>query len=705
LKEIDGAAVDKPRVLVVDDEESIRHVLHRVLEMNGCEIREAASAEDAITQLDDWEPEVALLDIVLPGKNGIQLLTEIKQQYADTEVLMMTSNSSADTALQAIRRGAHDYLQKPFDDLKEIWTNVQRALEKRNLALTNRDLLQKQEERTKELSSTVALSNTNDGICDFSSLQGILDNFLAVVMHELDVERASLMMLNKKTNELEILASKGIPLQARGQRVPLGEGIAGKVAQSGETFLVTDAATDNRVKAERPDMSNSFISAPIVFAVAIKSQREVFGVINVTNRRSGKPFNSDDVAFLSGLASQLGIVIDGARRSDQLHKAYQSLRATQEQLVFSERIKAVGQMAAGVAHDFNNALSVIVARAQFALARLEGPGPDIPTVRSDLETIIKTSLQGAESIKRIQDYTRIRKDTPNSPVSLNSVIKDAVEIARPKWKEQSEARGKQVVLETNLQEIPDVSGNVYELTQVVNNLIFNAVEAMPDGGRIQIDTSTRDGLVMMRLADTGIGMNDETQKRLFEPFFTTKESGQGLGTSIVFGIVSRHGGEITVDSVPGKGTTFTVTLPECRFVQTDIDVDRAIESRPFVAARILLIDDDDMVRDTHEEVLKAGGHRVATVGSGMAAVEKCHEQEFDVVITDLSMPGMSGLELATEVKRLHPKVPVVLFSGWAMQELEEKVKEAGIDHILVKPCLMEDLLGVVQRAVHTAVQT
>jgi CheY-like chemotaxis protein len=326
-------------------------------------------------------------------------------------------------------------------------------------------------------------------------------------------------------------------------------------------------------------------------------------------------------------------------------------------------------------------------------------------VRSDLETIIKTSLQGAESIKRIQDYTRIRKDTPNSPVSLNGVIRDAVEIARPKWKEESEARGKQVVLETNLQEIPDVSGNVYELTQVVNNLIFNAVEAMPGGGRIEIDTSTRDGLVMMRVADTGIGMNAETQKRLFEPFFTTKESGQGLGTSIVFGIVSRHGGEITVDSTPGKGTTFTVTLPECRIVETRVDAERAIEELPFVAARVLLIDDDDTVRETHEEVLKAGGHLVATVGSGMAAVEKCREQEFDVVITDLSMPGMSGLELATEVKRLYPSMPVVLFSGWAMQELEEKVKEAGIDHILVKPCLMEDLLGVVRRAVHTPVQT
>ena len=206
--------MDKPRVLVVDDEASIRHVLHRVLEMNGCEIREAASAEEAVAQVEDWEPAVALLDIVLPGKNGIQLLTELKQIHADTEVLMMTSNASADTALQAVRRGAHDYLQKPFDNLKEIWTNVQRALEKRNLSLTNRELIQKQEERTQELSSTVTLPDESDAQPDFESLQGILDNFLAVVMHELDVERASLMMLDKKTNELQIVASRGIPARS-----------------------------------------------------------------------------------------------------------------------------------------------------------------------------------------------------------------------------------------------------------------------------------------------------------------------------------------------------------------------------------------------------------------------------------------------------------------------------------------------------------
>jgi signal transduction histidine kinase/CheY-like chemotaxis protein len=693
-------------VLVVDDEASIRHVLHRVLELKGCEIREAGSAEEALAEIEDWEPEVALLDIVLPGKNGIQLLTEVKKLYADTEVLMMTSNASADTALQAIRNGAHDYLQKPFDNLQEIWTNVQRALEKRNLTLTNRALLEKQEEQTKALSSTVTLPGQDeDELVEFESLHEIFDNFLAVVVHELDVERASLMMINRKTGDLQIVASRGIPHEARGRRVALGEGIAGKVAETGETFLVTDTSTDDRVVREYPDMSNSFISAPIACSIAIKSQREILGVINVTNRHSGKPFTSDDVAFLSGLANQLGIVVDGAKRSDKLYKAYQSLRTTQEQLVVSERIKAVGQMAAGVAHDFNNTLSVILARAQFALSRLNAERPDVDTVCSDLQTIIKTSLQGAETIKRIQDYTRIRKDAPTSAVSLNDVIRDAVEIARPKWKGESEARGKHVELEMDLGEIAPVSGNMYELTQVVSNLLFNAVEAMPEGGRIDIETRAEGDAAILSMTDTGVGMDEETRRRLFEPFFTTKETGQGLGTSIVFGIVSRHGGKISVDSTPGQGTTFRVQLPLSKLTEAEAESDRDDEPLPDVTARVLLIDDEPVVRETHEEVLVAGGHEVVSVGSATQALEECRRQQFDVVITDQSMPGMSGLELAREVKRLRSDLPVILFSGWAMQELEEKVKQSGIDHILLKPCLMEDLLGIVQKAVRTPVAT
>lgn len=689
--------MSKPRVLVVDDEESIRHVLNRVLEMNGCEVRQAGSAEEAVKQIADWEPAVAMVDIVLPGKNGIQFLADVKKIYKDTEVLVMTSNSSANTALQAIRSGAYDYLQKPFDNLKEIWTNVQRALEKRGLGLKNREVLEKAEARNQQLSNSVSLPEADDGLSDFSSLKEVMENFLAVVMAELDVKRASLMLLNSRSRELQIVASRGVPRGMLDMRVALGEGIAGRVAQTGEPFLVTDAATDLRVD-ERPDLSSSFISAPIAFSVPIKSEREIFGVVNVTNRASGKPFTADDTAFLSGLAGQLGIVIDGARRSDQLHKAYQSLRVMQDQLVFSERIKAVGQMAAGVAHDFNNSLSVILTRAQFAINRLEDGAPDLDSIRADLETIVKTSLQGAETIKRVQEYTRIRKGSPNASVDLNAVILDAVEIARPMWKEQCEAVGVSVEVITDLGPIEAVSGNVYELTQVVNNLIFNAVEAMPDGGTIRISTRVDEGRVRMQVTDSGTGMSDETRQRIFEPFFSTKETGQGLGTSIIFNIVERHQGRIDVESELGKGTSFTIRLP---IFTGDLASEGPIaepETLPPVESRILLVDDDATVRETNAEILGCGGHTVTAVASGSQALKRLQRERFDLVITDLSMPGMSGLELAEKIRSFDSELPVLLFSGWAIQEQEEKLAAVGIEHVLAKPCLMEDLLATVQRA-------
>jgi CheY-like chemotaxis protein len=278
-------------------------------------------------------------------------------------------------------------------------------------------------------------------------------------------------------------------------------------------------------------------------------------------------------------------------------------------------------------------------------------------------------------------------------------------MARPKWKEQSEAQGLHVDMDLQLGEIAHVMGNVYELTQVVGNLLFNAVEAMPHGGKITIETFSDNGSVMMRVTDTGTGMDEETRKKLFEPFFTTKETGQGLGTSIIYGIISRHSGEITVDSALGMGSIFTVRLPKCQETALTTEATERDATHPFTRARILLVDDDRDVRETNVEILAAGGHEIVSVADGRQAVAKCKKGNFDLVITDLSMPGMSGLELATELKKLYPTIPVILFSGWAMQEQEETVKEAGIDHIVVKPCLMEDLLEAVQTAVHTPVKT
>jgi CheY-like chemotaxis protein len=288
-------------------------------------------------------------------------------------------------------------------------------------------------------------------------------------------------------------------------------------------------------------------------------------------------------------------------------------------------------------------------------------------------------------------------------VDLNAVVKDAVEMARPKWKEECEASGKPIDIQLDLGDVPQTSGNVYELTQVVSNLIFNAVEAMPEGGLLSFRTSCDEDCVVLEVQDTGSGMDEETQEHLFEPFFTTKETGQGLGTSILYGIVTRHGGEIAVDSTVGEGTTFRVRLPRLAGAQgISASEDRARASAR--TARVLLVDDDDLVRETYEEALRMGGHEAVGQTSGAEALERCRNESFDVVITDLSMSGMSGLELASELKKLDPSQPVVLFSGWAINQQEERIRAAGVDHILVKPCLVEDLLDAVQRVLRVPVE-
>ncbi len=691
------------RILVVDDEDTIRHVITRVLEMKGCEIRQAGSAEAAIPLLEDWKPEVALLDIIMPGKSGLQLLPEIKRLSRDTEILIMTSNASAETALQAMRLGAFDYIQKPLD-LKDLWANVQRALEKRSLTLRDRKLLREYEAQNRKLSAVLP-GDVDAAAMASSSVSETVRQYLDAVAEKLEVDRLSFMLVEPGSDHLWIVASRGLPedLDLEKVRIRIGEGIAGSVAQTGEPFVSSEGADIPQRREGAANLSDSLISAPIALSVAIKSDQEVLGVINVTNRRSNKPFRPEEIAYLKGLAGQLAVAIDGVRRSERLKKAYESLKSTQDQLVFSERIKAIGQMAAGVAHDFNNALSVILARAQVIRMKLDRPDPDMEKVRADLGTIVKTALHGGEMIKRIQDYTRIRKDAPSQPVQINEIIREAMEISRPKWKDESKVKGSTIDIQLELSDVPAVMGNLYELTQVMGNLIFNAVEAMADGGTITFRTRHDEDSVIVEVQDTGHGMDEATCERLFDPFFTTKETGQGLGTAIVYGIVSRHKGTIDVESQVGEGTTFTVRLPHAAKVAKQdapaVDTDEAFQS-----AKILLIDDDDTVRESFLDALNTAGHQVTEITEPDALAFVLDQGTFDLMITDLHMGETSGLDLARQARSRRPAMPVVLLSAWAVQESEETMKDSGVDYVLAKPCLVEDLLATVQKAMRTPVK-
>jgi len=694
------------RILVVDDEETIRHIIVNVLEENGCETRAAASAENALSILADFVPDVALLDIVLPGKSGLDLLDDIKRASPDTEVVMITSHASAETALRATKEGAYAYLRKPFEDLDEIWITVQRALEKRALMQKNRALLRTQEERNLSLSSNLPLAAgpASGGPRSYSEL---LDFFVDMLTRELGVENACLMLLDEPSSVLRIAAFRGLTAEAaRSAAVNAGEGISGRVAVSGEPYLATGGRRKGTSrKGIVPQSSDGFFPTPIALCVAIRTDQRILGALIVGRRTSGKAFDDGDVAHLSALSSQLAMAIDGALRADELKRAYESLKAAQDHLVASERLKAIGQMASGVAHDFNNALGVILARAQLARANLVGDSPDFAKISADLETIIMTALKGAQTIRRIQDYTRIRKDTPQEPVDLNAAVKDAVEICRPKWKQEAGARGRAVEVRAELSEIPLVTGNMYELAQVVENLIFNAVEAMPDGGQITLRTRLEGEAVVLEVSDTGVGMDEATRKKLFEPFFTTKEYGQGLGTSIVYNIIQRHRGRIEVRSEPRRGATFTIHLPRhvSRAGRKEPVTDTA--TQPARSLRLLLVDDEPAVREVYGDALRVAGHQVVTAIHGEEALSRFGSGSFDLVVTDLSLGGMSGFEVARRVKQLNPSVPVILLTGWAVEQHEDLVRDAGIDAVLIKPCRLEDLFSAVQEAIRAPVGT
>lgn len=546
-------------VLVVDDEASLRAFLVDLFQTSGWEVCSAASGEEALPFLEERNPIAAFIDLVLPGMNGLDLLAEIKRKRPKTEVILMTSHASLETAIEALDKGAYGYLRKPFEGPEEILRLFERAVEKRRLTEENERLQSDLERRNGELTAAnqrlASLIEAGRAMSAIHEIRELLDFFIEVVVSELQVDRASLMLVDK-AGEMKIVASRGIRDEVvRNVRIRMGEGIAGWVAEKGKPILVRDVRNHSRLQDHDHIgyQSHSFISAPIILSIPIKFQEKVLGVINVTNKRSGQTFSDDDLAFLYSLAGQAAVAIEGASHFEELKKSYETLRSKEEQIVASERLNALGQMASGVAHDFNNLLNGILGRAELLLQECRSNRAVAPVFEEELKRIEQLSIEGAETIRRIQEFTGLRKDTPFVATDLNEVIREAVEMTRPKWKGQTEAEGLRIDVEYQFGVLPILSAARNDLMQVFGNLIFNAVEAMPRGGKLIFRTTAEAQALIAEVIDEGIGIAGEVRKKIFEPFFTTKQKGKGLGLSIVHGIVSRHGGTVGVQSEVGRG--------------------------------------------------------------------------------------------------------------------------------------------------------
>ncbi|MDO8736630.1 MAG: PAS domain S-box protein [Thermoleophilia bacterium] len=379
-----------------------------------------------------------------------------------------------------------------------------------------------------------------------------------------------------------------------------------------------------------------------------------------------------------------------------------------EQLGQSEKIRALGEMAGGVAHDFNNFLTVILGNAQLMLARSGAEELD-DDFRESLETVQRAAADAAETVRRIQEFTRVRTTRSFTAVNVNEVVSNAVDVASPRWLREAAVEGRTIEVRTDLTEIPPVNGNETELGEVFVNLVLNATDALVEGGVISLATDIEPGGQWLRItvADNGKGMDDDERKRIFEPFFTTKGmAGSGLGLSVAYGIINRHGGEIIVESRKGGGTRFTVRLPVATIadlteaaklsIAADMAASASEDDPPEVRARVLVIDDEATIRNLLGDILTGIGHEAAMAASGREGMELFATasesgESFDLVLTDLGMPEMSGWEVVDEVKRMSPETPVALITGWGDQLDSDKMKESHVDSVIAKPFRVDDI--------------
>jgi nitrogen-specific signal transduction histidine kinase/CheY-like chemotaxis protein len=396
------------------------------------------------------------------------------------------------------------------------------------------------------------------------------------------------------------------------------------------------------------------------------------------------------------LGALVGLAIENAGLYSEVRHGLDELTQAQDRLVQIEKARALSAMAGGVAHEFNNILSIILGKTQFILERIsDGP------LRDDLRVIEEASWRAANLVRRLQGFAATRTGEGLHILDLNALVHEAVAITRPRWKDEAEAQGLKVEVVTDLAETAAVLGNPTELREMVVNLILNALDAMPRGGRLTLTTGAqRADRVELSVTDTGMGMNEIVRRRLFDPFFTTRFPHRtGLGLSVVHGVVTRHHGTIEVESQEGQGTTFRVSFPLAQGTSPTPPSASASggEATP-APARVLLIEDEAHVRQLLVDVLAEAGHTVETAEDGFQGLARFQRGSYDVVITDLSMPERSGLEVTRTVKQMVPGTPVILITGWGDFLDPASIRESGVDLTLLKPFRNEQVLSVLAAA-------
>jgi PAS domain S-box-containing protein len=434
-------------------------------------------------------------------------------------------------------------------------------------------------------------------------------------------------------------------------------------------------------------------------AVPMLIEGKVFGVL-VVARHAPHSFSSGECEFLTHLSEHVAGAAQHAQLYGALQVAYQDLRDTQSVVMQQERLRALGQMASGIAHDINNAISPVSLYTESLLARekaISAPG------RGQLQVIQRAISDVAQTVARMREFYRPREPQMMlGRVQLNELVQQVVELTHVRWNDMPQQRGVTIVLKLALASpLPVVMGADSEIREALTNLVFNAVDAMPEGGTLTLRTRTEEsGRVVIEVTDSGVGMDEDARRHCLEPFFSTKgERGTGLGLAMVYGMVQRHSGDITVESELGQGTTVRLSFAAAA-EEVPVRVVAPVEVP--TGLRILLVDDDPVLLKSLRDSLEADGHTIATANGGRDGIEtfrEAHEsqQTFSAVVTDLGMPYVDGRQVANAVKAIAPNAPVILLTGWGQRLQAEGDLPAHVDLVLAKPPRLRELREALAR--------
>ncbi len=499
------------------------------------------------------------------------------------------------------------------------------------------------------------------------------------LVHLFKAERAFLVMVDEK-GRLRIPSARTAaqePIEDPESQV--SRKIVDETLRSGTGRRFDNAMSDGTLD---PASSVTTLELRSVMAAPMTWDGRIRGLLYVDHRLNTGHFSGTDLDILEALAAQAAVAMDRARLERERRR--------------NESLKLVGDLSGGVAHDFNNLLAAILGRAQ----ELETRGLSAEHATA-VATIAKAARDGAVVVRRLQDFARTRRDSDAETVDVGGLLSDVVEFTRTRWEGDALRRGIRIAVTVESARDAWVRGNPAELREVFTNLALNAVKAMPAGGELALTAVVDGETVVATVSDTGVGMTEEVRERIFDPWFTTSTEGSGLGMSVVWGIVTRHGGSIAVDSRVGSGTRMRVTLPKVDAAPSPRVESAAAPTGLLAGRRVLVVDDETSVRLVIADILSGFGAEVDTAGDGREALVLFSKRSHDVVLTDLGMLPVNGWELAAGVRRKDPSVGVVLVTGWGTEIDPREARVRGIDYVLNKPFELPDLAAIVARTVET----